>query len=561
MYKIKKQLRLSFAMLILLSAVSCDYLEYNDEMVNTDEIVWTDVSNIKNSIGAVYAQLPNGYKQIDGGFMACATDEAESANTSSSVEYFNNGSWNMFKNPDNQWNKNYTGIYRANRFIESADTVTLAPMKWDADNWPENIALVRAFRGEARFLRAFFYFELIKRYGGVPIIESSDEIDYLNPGQFPRDSYDDCLNYITSQCDSAIHYMRERIPSNLRGFADDGAALALKTRAFLYGASALNNTDGVYDAYYDSCAVNASRLFSMGYNVSGVNYEKLFTPTDGLHDINNDVIFDVRQGNTKSYEIDNYPVGFENAKGYTNPTQDLVDAYEMKDGSVFDWNDPVMAADPYANRDARFYASILYNGVPMLGRNVECYNGGIDGPVQSDIIGTRTGYYLKKYIRTDVDLITGGNQKHFWFLFRYAEVLLNYAEAMNELYGPDADPNGYGKTALEAINEVRARAGQPALTTNDQDEFREKVRHERRIELAFEDHRFWDVRRWKIAEETIGEPIHGVDIEKEVNGEEVSYKYTVKEVENRVFEEKMYLYPIPSSEILNDTGITQNPGW
>ena len=567
MNNIKNKIIVFGAIITLGLFSACDYLEFDDEKVYTDDLIWSEFDYIKRYMASVYDQVPHDYNHVDGAMLATATDDAEHANRFSDVSRFNTGSWGRFNNPDDAWERNYKGIHRANMFIESADTATLQNDINDQVLWQVNFDKLTAFRGEARFLKAFFYFELIKRYGGVPILDNTVGLGELEGVQ--RDTYNECVSYIATTCDDAIKYLPGYIDisadnvnvggSSDRGRASDAAAYALKARTYLYAASALNNPSGTYDAYYDSCASNAAKIINMGYyTLSGVDYDKLFTPGDGLHRSNKEVIFDQRKGTSNEFEKDNFPIGFYNGKGETNPSQNLVDSYEMKDGSSFNWNNPDHASNPYENRDARFYASVIYNGMSMAEREVETYNGGLDGPNQEDYFGTYTGYYLKKGVNIEIDLLKDEKEKHFWFYFRYAEVLLNYAEAMNELHGPDTDPSAYGLTAREAINQVRSRAGQPDVVAADQSEFREKLRNERRVELAFEDHRFWDVRRWNIAESTLGAPIMGVDI---AMNQDSTFNYSLKTVENRVFESKMYLYPIPHSELANASALDQNPGW
>jgi hypothetical protein len=205
--------------------------------------------------------------------------------------------------------------------------------------------------------------------------------------------------------------------------------------------------------------------------------------------------------------------------------------------------------------------TIIVNNATYKGRAVEIWPGGKDGPGKPR--ATRTGYYLRKFVDENIDLMQNKTSAHAWIYFRYAEVLLNYAEAMNEAYGPDDVPAGFTLSARAALNLVRKRNGvnMPDVVAATTDEFREKVRSERRIELAFEEHRFWDVRRWKTGEEALGGDIFGVNVV--LNDDDTfTYEYPSAPVERRVFEEKMYRYPIPRSEIDKTSGaITQNSGW
>ncbi len=219
-------------------------------------------------------------------------------------------------------------------------------------------------------------------------------------------------------------------------------------------------------------------------------------------------------------------------------------------GSGFD------AQNPYENRDPRLHQTIIFNNSLWKDRNVEIWQGGRDAPPQE--FSTPTGYYLKKYVVEEVsldpDFTTTAN--HVWVFFRYGEILLNYAEAMNEAYGPGSDPEGYGVTALDALNMIRSRVGLPdytgAVTTED---VRQQIRDERRVELAFENHRFWDLRRWQIGDQT--NEIMGIKVTKA----DETFNYSEVLVETRPWSAKRYFYPIDQSELYKNSNLTQNPGW
>ncbi len=273
-----------------------------------------------------------------------------------------------------------------------------------------------------------------------------------------------------------------------------------------------------------------------------------------------ELIFERRQVAANSFEASNFPIGYEGGNTGICPTQNLVDAYEMKANGL-DINDsgsgykPLL---PYTGRDPRFALSVLYNGALWKSIPVEIWNGGLNAPPKR--YATKTGYYLKKYLIEAISLSAAApsTRIHTWVLFRYGEVLLNYAEAMNEAYGPATTGQDNLKlTALQGVNLVRTRATMPAFpATLTQDQFRNKLRNERRIELAFEDHRFWDLRRWKTGNTTT--TIKGMDVAK--NGMGV-LTFTPKVVETRVWDEKMNLFPIPQSELNINSGLVQNPGW
>jgi hypothetical protein len=288
--------------------------------------------------------------------------------------------------------------------------------------------------------------------------------------------------------------------------------------------------------------------------------------------------------NNAAFERWNYPIGISGGgTNITAPSQNLVDAYEVKVDATtavpFDWNNPAHAANPYnpagtLGRDPRLKFTIGVNGdiygktVSGANRPIESYVGGADAIGVKDG-ATTTGYYLKKMGRTDFNLSSNPTTVKSINLLRYAEVLLNYAEAMNEAYDPDAKPTINGTPAVysarEAVNLVRARTGvaMPPLPTGmSKDDFRIKLQNERRVELAFEEHRFFDVRRWKIAETTESANLMGIKVlPNDLVAPIDTFTYERFVVEPRVFDaSKMYLYPIPESQVLIN-GWSQNPGW
>lgn len=245
----------------------------------------------------------------------------------------------------------------------------------------------------------------------------------------------------------------------------------------------------------------------------------------------------------------NYPIGYLGGGTGNMPSGNLVDAYQKSNGEMFDWTKLANDADPYANRDPRLKMSIITNNDIYKGRPVEIWEGGKDGqPIERS---TRTGYYLKKFLDENINLFENGTSVHVWPYFRLAEIYLNYAEALNECDPGNADIKKY-------VDMVRDRQNvkMPGMTVTGQEDVREFIRNERRVELAFEDHRAWDTRRWMIADKVENLKLRGVRVTKSPTG----FVYHPNEVETRVFEPRMYFYPIPLNEI-NVTGWPQNPLW
>jgi hypothetical protein len=272
---------------------------------------------------------------------------------------------------------------------------------------------------------------------------------------------------------------------------------------------------------------------------------------------NNEIILPYLKSTNTDQEYDNEPVGYLRAGlGKTNPTQELVNEYEMYNGKMI--SEPgsgYTPANPYYNRDPRFPGTIFFDGLYWLTRKVQTYDGGLDRPKgygNASSGETRTGYYMRKFLTGSSNETAYTANNHNFPIFRYAEVLLNYAEAQNEINGPDA-------TVYNAINAIRGRVGMPALPTGlSQTDMRIRIRHERRVELAFESHRFFDIRRWKIAENVLNDSLHG--IQGTLNGTTVTYR-EVSVATSGFSAPKMYLYPIPYKEVVSNNNMIQNPNW
>ncbi len=556
-----KKFKILILFIIGFSLIKCtDKIDDIPLNFNGIETICSDSIYVRQFVNNIYNFLPSGYNQLAGASMlACATDEAVQSSNSSGADNIAKGIWGPSSNPDDQWNRNYLGIRRANDFL--MNVLPAIPEKvFKSQQTIDNLT------GQVYFLRAMFHFELVKRYGGVPIV--TDIFDANSKTNIPRDNYDECINFIVSQCDLAASLLPASYPNASKtdlGRITKGAAYALKARTLLYAASPLFNdpsqpqdtySHGAYDAKkWEKAAAAANQVIALKLYSLYPTYDAFFTTLNG----NNEIILSKMSGPSNTVEQNNGPSGYTGGQGGTGPSLNLVDAYEMANGTKFDWNNPALASNPFANRDPRFYKSILYNGVKWMGDFVDTYVGGNDlGSVNS----TKTSFYLRKFLSESAKWFgVRGTTYHCFPIFRYGEVLLNYAEAMNEAYGSESDPQGYGLTAKQAIEMIRKRAGlSPYLiqTGLSKDAMRDIIRHERQIELAFEDHRHLDVRRWKIAEDVLGASIYGLNITKNNDG---GFSYSRIKVEDRVFSAKMYLYPIPQSEMGRNSKLVQNPGW
>ena len=441
------------------------------------------------------------------------------------------------------WGRSYRSIREINYALSKIDSVAMS------------VGHRTQLRGELHFIRAFRYQDLIRNYGGVILM--GDKVYGLQDNLsdetlFTRATIQQSLDYAVSELDSAIQQLPLTNDNSwLLGRATKGAALALKSRLLLYAASPLYNA-GTWTA----AAAAAKAVMDLGKYSLDASYGNLF-----LNANSSEIIFERQYAIGARHvclEISNGPNGYNGWAGNT-PLQNMVDAYQMSNGK--DITDPTSgynAQKPYVNRDARFYATILYNGAPYRNDTVKIYTPGgkdsKDGP--SNWNTTKTGYYLRKFMddRNPIDNPWNVAGLQPWIYFRYAEILLNYAEAQNEATGPDA-------TVYEAINLIRQRASQPVLPAGlSQTQMRDAIRKERQGELAFEEHRFYDVRRWKIADVTENVPAYGVDITTGTGG---NYVYTRKvALSGRAFAAKHYWLPIPRTEIqASNNRIAQNTGY
>lgn len=558
------------------SFIGCDdYLDSDRDGKLTDQDVWE--SQTKYAFGilnSAYNNLPSGYNRVSGAMLAAASDEACHNDLTSDIKGLNNGTWGPYFLVENVWDNNYKGINKVNDFFENIDRVPIPEKSIDGSS-VELIRTRERMKGEAFFLRAYFYLELIKRYGGVPLITKVPTSQEAQ--QAKRASYDDCIKQIVTDCDSAINRLPDRyiktgaIPGyneerNL-GRATSIAAHALKSRALLYWASPLNNPNkdkSRYKAAADAAQlVMKSKLFDILSFYDDESYTDLYVVSKFFARYNKEIIFTTRYVDNTEVEKNNALIRL-GGKGLTSPTQNLANAFGMKNGkpisdvpgSGYDKN------NPFKDRDPRFYMTFAHNGqdYSVNGQTsiVETFVGGKDASGTYKT-ATRTGYYLNKLLSKQAvwDGSTN-NVTRTWVLMRYPEILLNYAEAMNEYSGTPTD------SVYIVIDLIRKRAGlSPYAISRDknQDEMRTIIQNERQIELAFEEHRFFDVRRWRLLDNPIEKEkylnIKGIRIIKDGD----NLKYEEYPIETRVFSDKMYRYPIPQSEILKAPGIVQNPDW
>lgn len=440
-------------------------------------------------------------------------------------------------NPLSDYTYEYNRIRRINEFLYGLKTFA---------KYGDQEKLI--MEAQARFFRAYLYFMLVRGHGSVVI---RDNIDGPNEAFKERSPESACWDFIESDLDFAAENLPDTWPKKDLGRITKGAVYGFKSRAMLYAKR------------WDKAAEAAAKVVAKEGELYDLmpNYADVFNQSDFCKEtvlgyrfhgqLTHSTLFD------KQYcPKGDFPETNTDGKCLAVPTQELVDSYRMDDGSSFDWNNPTHAANPYKNREPRFYASILYNGATWKGRTIETFVGGKDGFKPFDIEAypnaTTTGYYIRKLLNESVkDMTVKGTT--CWNEVRYAEVLLNQAEALNEM----------GKTAeaLIPLNKVRSRAKLPAVSSTGQESLRNIIREERKIELAFEGQRYWDLRRWNMALEVLGgKRMHGMKITKQTDG---TFNYQIIDCDgkDRHFEERYYQFPIPASEIKNNPKCKQIDKW
>lgn len=590
------------SVLVLFNTISCkNDLDIQPLDQFAEDAVWKDPALVTTFVNNIYLGIPHGFSNM---MMASLSDESMynadfgSSNvtkclvTASDYSVWDFWSGNRYKGMI--WQNVYKYIRACNLFLEKIESTPF-------DNPDTKKRLI----GEVYFLRAYLYNNLVSVYGGVPIIKQAYKLsDDFTPA---RDTYENCIKFIAEDCDKAAQNLLLVNTGADKGRATKGAALALKARVLLHAASDLYNktptwaggfahpeligyVGGDRNARWLAAKNAAKAVMDLGaYSIykatpaagdsTAKNYGEMFLTKENTEDIFVRFFLPKTEDSWDGYN----PGLFNNPNGYhgwgsNTPLQQLVDAYEMKDGSKFSWTNTEHAKNPYKNRDPRFYATILYEGVQWRKRPSdvaasdpkgviqvgfwEKWNtstnsvdviAGLDtrkGPIE-DWNGTYSGYYLRKFIDQTIDA-QYVKQDLPWRFIRYTEVVLNYAEACIGL-GQDAEARQY-------INMIRKRAGMPEITESGQ-ALVERYRNERRVELAFEDHRFFDVRRWMIAPSTF-DNAKGVEIRYPLNPDKTTSNtptFKVIDVQDRNWKDRAYFLPIKLDEMNKNKNLIQNP--
>lgn len=559
----------------------------------TSAAVWEDVSLMQAYVNDVYRGIGLGEFNSTSG-MSALTDEGmwtnggkpivQSTITSSDLDILGGSRFNYLV-----WGNLYSYIRTCNMFLQNTANSSIK----------EQDQLDR-LKGEIHFLRSYYYHNLMKMNGGVPLITKVYGLH--DSTAIARNTFAETVDFIVKDADSAAALLPLSYSGAEVGRITKGAALALKSRVLLYAASDLYNVNpsGKPEfGYTDGGASQMSRwqaardaakaVMDMGiYELYGAdpapgdsaakNYSDLFlSKTNKEIIMNRFTSIDNKAPNVAMWFSPNGYDGY----GENSPVQQMVDSYRMRDGSKFSWNNPEQAAHPYENRDPRFYATVFYDGAHWRERwddgkpfdpvgIIQAFKtltlpdgsvlAGIDtryGPIQS-WNGSYTNYYVRKFVDPTNNLLSQA-QEIPWPFFRYGEILLNYAEASIAL--------GMEEDARDALNKIRRRAGMPEFTAAvTGTELRDEYRNERKVEMAFEQQRYFDVRRWMIAPQVMDEDGKGIEIS--VKGTDRAdrstyhdYQYKVIDVQPRHWDDKMYFVPIPFAEMKRNPLLIQAPGF
>lgn len=540
----------------LLTTTSCDFMDCDESDNYTLQEIQGSYNRVKQFVTSIYGYLPSDFCNTHGAMVDAATDDAIHVYESSAIQRIVNGTWSANYTVDDKFAYYYNAIHDANYYLTTLSGLTFDTWE-NGDDYQDWMQNYDNYQYQVRFLHAYFYFELVRRYQNVPLI--TKPLSQTETNQIEPSSAQEVLKFIINECTEIapkLPIKSTSIAQAENGRATRAMAMALKSRAALYAASPLYSTNGDNAKWTEAAKASHDIVASAGELGLGLDtYANLFKSKNYN---SKEVILCRPTGTSKTFEQANYPMGVTGGNTTTCPTENLASAFEMKDGRAFDWNDPTMKANQYKDRDPRFYLTIVHNGMLWPAKKaVDISEGGANGLPLTNV--TTTGYYLRKYVDNSISFeaaSTTAATHHNWILFRYAEVLLNYAEAMIHVNGNcDYKDATYTMSAREALNAVRKRAGIPEVAACSQDEFLMRVKHERRVEMAFEGQRFWDLRRWKNLDET--KNIYAVRITH--HDGVLSYEKTL--LSERSVSNKLYFYPIANVELFKNKKLVQNSGW
>ncbi len=522
---------ISVVITVICSLCGCSDLELNESQYHTKKYQFSNFDKVKEVMTNVYGYLESGFYN----FQECATDDAVYANSPDTLKHYYDGSWSANNVVDDKWGHYYAGIRAANYLLENC------PDDYEIARWDEQYSIyleqLQNYPWEARALRAYYHFELLKRYKNIIIADRTfkeNEINTLIPG-----SYEEAVEWISSElveCSKKLPATYSGTYYSEIGRVTKGFAQAANIRLLLYAASTLNNTNGASEKWAKAAAAAKEMIDE---NASTLRYALV---DQTFNSESKDLIFGIRESVSSTFERNNFPVGYENGNSGICPSLNLVESFD--------------------EGDKRLSKAVLANGDAFKNEIIESFYGGRNGLPKDN--ASPTSFYLRKFIQEATSLTAGNliSYQHIYPIFRYAEVYLNYAEALFEATGNPEFIGALGNVTYtmsprSAINSIRRIYSLDEIPSGlDANDFRERLRNERRTELCFEGHRFWDIRRWEIGNVT--EKIYGLDIRSREDGSLVTER---KLVQTRYWNDKMYWYPISETERHKNRNLIQNTGW
>lgn len=571
-----------------------DYLESEPLNKISSAAVFESEGYTEAFLYDIYSYMPNGFGWETTGhkargygrrsFLDCTTDII--ANKSGYVEAWHIVSAGQTANNAREfgnWNENYKAIYECNTLMQGVDESSLS----------ESSAM-QMMKTEARFLRAFFYFDLVRRYGGVPLIDEVPDVSDPEALYIPRSTAEEIYNFV----DAEFEAVAAELPL-AKDMEEAGMKWGRICKEAVWGFHGRMLLQA--KRYSESAAMSKKVIDAVESGTSdramNDNYRELFLSTGDKKEVLFEILFD---GVNKGGTVDNFsrpPSNRGSWGGQHNPTEDLVASYEMISGLPATVENGYNPQDPYTNRDPRLDHTVIHHGTTFFGRTYDFAWVKTDNkwaPIKNTDaahaqgLATITGYYLKKFMDPDATVGDFGFSTQSWIVLRLGEVYLNYAEAQNEASGPD-------QSVYDAVNVVRSRAGMPNLEANypglDKAGMFERIMHERKVELAFEGHRYWDIRRWEIADQVLNGSVL-INPADPSQGGYMSCCYPLKQEDGSVlyltpstmddvlepgdvlhkdpytnmrkvykWDDKRYLMPIPQNAIDKNPALTQNPGY
>ncbi len=553
----------TLALFFSFAAVCACGLDYSESSVYSKEDMFKmRTKGVDRMVWGIYAQVnpDDGENWSCGAMLSSACDESVCPWTESTVNNFHNGNWSAANPNSNDWANYYSAIRQANLFLAEASSLTFDEYK-DNKDYNDYMKKYSRYKYEVRFLRAYFYFCLAREYGDVPLV--LDVLQKDEAQRLVRTPVAKVFEFICDECDEIAPNLPtdwSKEPFQETGRVTAQTALALKARTLLYAASPLFNSfsDPTLWAKAADAALTAIDAAKNAGATIGT-YKGLWESENYR---NPEILFSVRQAESNKFERYNLPCGVEGGGSANCPTQNLVDAYELKTtGKTWDKSgDAYDPSDPYKDLDPRFNMTVAANGDlwPTFNATpLQLWYGGLNAMPSPG--ASTTGYYLKKYCDGTIDLRPNSinSKRHAFIVFRLGELYLNYAEAVfNALGGANLSSQRFPMSANDAVNVLRTRSDVDMPTFEGNDGFMERYIRERMVELSFEGHRFWDVRRWMLAQKYFTE-IKSMEVAIDEEGNPV-YRRVSKP---RKWEDKMYFFPIPSAEIAKNPSLMQNEAW